>query len=237
MKKIIPAALFIFCCYLIACTKNDNPEVIPAEDSIPVKIPVDTAVTPKDTVQAYYFENLVFGSLKYGADNQYFSTTDSFFDGPKNRWALDSSRLAHVDILYMFDNNYTAPGFMDPHNAGQEWYWNDQYYYYPWLVNNNQTEFYNTNISKGDFDNVRKDSTLFEVFFTNGTTEIAPHAIFPAGTIIGGRQGSLKKGRVYGFKTLKDNKMGFIYIRTDQDYGWPEPITNFNTKVDIVKQR
>lgn len=62
------------------------------------------------------------------------------------------------------------------------------------------------------------------------------------GSCIGGRQTddptsiTLSEGQVFVFKNTASGKRGLLYIRTDQYTGWPLPVYNANTKVDIIRE-
>ena len=96
-----------------------------------------------------------------------------------------------------------------------------------------------TTLNKEHFDSAKADGSKFQVYFSDTSkVYIALHSIFPNGTCIGGRAGGddpLAIGKVYGF--ISNDKKGFIYITPDQSAGWPWPLINHNTKVDIVKEK
>ena len=126
---------------------------------------------------------------------------------------------------------------MDPFTLTQHWYWDD--YYTPWLNSAYHTKFFMTTLNKEHFDSAKADGSKFQVYFSDTSkVYIALHSIFPNGTCIGGRAGGddpLAIGKVYGF--ISNDKKGFIYITPDQSAGWPWPLINHNTKVDIVKEK
>jgi hypothetical protein len=236
------APFLIVCFYIscsIGCSKQETELQKPNEtDTIAV---VDTPVVsnPEDTIKKLnFFENIVFSSLKYDDANQYFSTRDTSFHHPMPKGSLTATQMANVDVLYIYDNDYSAHGFMSPYTAGQEWYWNNEYYYYPWLSSSHETIFLNaSNLNSENISSLSEDPSLFDELYEN-LYPVASNGIFPAGTCIGGRNvATFKKGQVFGL--LFDNgKRGFLLIRPDQENGWPNfAITGFRTKVDLIVER
>ena len=216
--------LFVF--IICSCSKPSDP------------VPVVTSNTIS-------WDGLVFGRYTYGHDNSYFSTIDTSFRTPLNA-SQAQPKADKIDLVYIYNSGYSAPGFMDPYTLTQHWYWDE--YYTPWLTNAYHTKFYMTKLSKLQYDSAKADGSKFQVYFSDTTkVYVAPHRIFPIGTCIGGRgfcagvadcainDISLVRGKVYGF--ISNNKKGFIYVRTDQNPGWPTNIINADTKVDIVKEK
>jgi len=179
-----------------------------------------------------------FLNITFNTTNAYFSTNGTMTT------PVDSNQVKtitnKIDITFIFNYDYTEPGFFDPKARSQVWPWND--YYKPWLSNAVETRYYSTTLNKTDFDAAKNDQSKIATYFSQSGTVLAPHAVFPTGSCIGGRQTSgptsliLNQGKVFGFKNTSSGKRGLLYIRTDQYSGWPTPITNFNTKVDIIRE-
>ncbi len=171
--------------------------------------------------------------------NRYFSS-----DGSMNNPVNETSALGivnKIDITYIYNNDYSEPGFMDPLARTQEYYWND--YYEPWLTDAVETIYYKTNLGKEDFDLAKTDESKINEFFSDNTImEIAPHAIFPTGSCIGGRQSHnpdselLGKYLIFGFKNKVSEKKGLIFIHSNQDTGWPLALISHNTRVQIIRE-
>ncbi|MCW3465118.1 hypothetical protein [Chitinophaga nivalis] len=219
MNKIIPVFL-IAIIGLAACSKKDK--------------------TPPISERIIIYDNLVFSALKFYDQNQYFSTFDTSFKRPKGKSDLTETQLKNVDILYFYDWEDSKHGFMDPKTAGKEWYWNNKYYYYPWLSGSKQTVFYTTELKGEDFIKVKSDPGLFDTYFKD--TVIAKHPVFPDGSCIGGRSTldmkDLARGQVWALKSSASGKRSFLYIRADQEHGWPDyPIKGFSVKVDIITEK
>lgn len=214
--KIILLLLTISTLSITSCKKDDD---------LPTPSPTSTA--------SKSFLNLTFNTT-----TAYFSTDGSMSSPVDSNQA--KTITSKIDITFIFNYDYTKPGFFDPIARSQVWYWND--YYKPWLSTAVKTEYYKTSLTKADFDAAKTDQSKIATCFSNSSTVLAPHGIFPTGSCIGGRQSSnplsimLSQGNVFGFKNTTSGKRGLIYIRMDQYSGWPMPISNFNTKVDIIRE-
>ncbi len=179
----------------------------------------------------------VFTELIFTPENAYFSTNGSMTTPVNSDQAQQISD--EIDITYIYNYDYDGPGFFDPIARSQEWYWDD--YYNPWLDNAVKTLYYSTNLTKTDFDEAVDDPANIEVFFNSGSFLLSPHGIFPEGTCIGGRQTldpdsiELEESQVFGFQNMATGKKGLIYIRDDQQNGWPLSIIGAtSTKIDLV---
>jgi len=193
----------------------------------------DNGDTTPQLTPAKKFLNLTFSSTQ-----AYFSTDGSMTAAvDSNQAKLISSK---IDITFIFDFDYTEPGFLDPKTRSQVWGWNQ--YYKPWLSNAVETRFYSTGLTKAQFDAAASDQSNIATYFSGSSFVLAPHAVFPTGSCIGGRQTSsptsvlLYMGTVYGFKNISSGKRGLIYIRVGQETGWPTPIYDNNTYVDIIRE-
>jgi hypothetical protein len=215
--KFSIGVLFLFLLNL-SCTKTNNTP--PANNN-------------NNTVAAKSFMGVTFGGK-----NLFFSTNGSA------TVPMDSinAKLAPsaIDITYIYNTDYSQPGFMDPATRTKHWYWDD--YYRPWLDGTKSTVFYQTTLTGDQFNNAKADNTKIGQFFSDtNVVKIAPHCIFPKGTCLGGRGcGSgasvgLGEGFVYGFKN-SSGKRGFLLVRTDQSQFWPHYIIDNNTKVDIIRE-
>lgn len=173
-----------------------------------------------------------FSDIVFSKTNAYFSTTGT------STLPMDSNAakltVSSIDLTYI-NGDYSEAGFFDPIARSQEWYWDD--YYAPWLSTAKEVRYYyGSTVNLQDFNAAKADQTLIDGFIAEMT--IAPHAIFPEGSCIGGRQSSsptsylLAEGYVYGFKITPTGKSGMIYVRTDQEAAWP--YWNSETKVDII---
>lgn len=219
-KNYLIALLFIVSvASLISCKKEDKQHI--SDESI-------------KAIPAKSFMNLAFSS-----DNAYFSTDGSMsvpVDSVQAKTMPDK-----IDITFIFDFDYTMPGFFDPVARSEEWYWNQ--FQNTWLSTSAKTRYYIVNASKIDFDAARKNQGKISSYFTGTVTELAPHNIFPTGSCIGGRKSSnpesigLNRGDVFGFKNTTTGKYGLIYIQQDQFQGWPEPMMGENTNVDIIVEK
>lgn len=179
-----------------------------------------------------------FLDITFNRTTAYFSTDGSM------QVPVDSNQAktmaGKIDLTFIYNFDYKEPGFLDPVARSKDWYWDE--YYQPWLSSAIENRFYSTTLSKSDFDAAQKDQSKIGAYFSLSTTVLAPHAIFPTGSCVGGRQSFspnsvlLEKGLVLGFKNTVSGKRGLIYIRTDQPSGWPYPISTFNTKVDIIRE-
>lgn len=180
----------------------------------------------------------VFSGLIFNTTNAYFST-DGSMAAP-----VDSNQAKKItdkiDITFIFNFDYTEPGFFDPKARSKVWYWDD--YYKPWLSTSVETRFYSTALAKADFDAAQADPSKIATYFSRSTTVLAPHGIFPTGSCIGGRETgnpesvTLSRGKIFLFKNSSSGKLGLLYIRSDQYQGWPIPISNTNINVDIVRE-
>jgi len=215
MKKYLITTLLVTGLFLTGCSSDDSGSSNPSTNAPRV------------------FRNLTFGT------NAYFSTNGSMsapVSGSQATAVADA-----IDITYIYNSDYMEPGFMDPvARSSQEWYWED--YYTPWLSTSVETRFYKTTLTKTDFDAAVLDETKIADCFASPNTIIAPHAIFPEGSCIGGRQSFdpesflIREGDVFAFKNISSGKRGLIYIRLDQSSGWPIPFIDTNTKVDIIRE-
>ncbi len=185
------------------------------------------AVAPK------IFENLAFNSKTA------FFSTDGSMTAPVD--SVSAKTMAtKIDITFIYDYDYSDPGFMDPVARSKEWYWNQ--YNSVWLNKAVETVFYATALTAEDFDAAKADQSKIAGFLADSSVVLAPHSIFPTGACIGGRETanpasvSLGKGRVFGFKNVATEKHGLLYIRTDQGMAWPSYVLDKNTKVDIVRE-
>jgi hypothetical protein len=226
MKKILNLALLIAIA-TTSCKKKEDPEPEPEPTPAPAPSPASSNVP-------HTFENLTFN-----AASAFFSTNGSMTAPVDSTQA--KSIVASIDLTFFFNYDYTEPGFLDPKARSQTWYWND--YKKTWLSGGVETRFYSSTLTKTQFDEAKADQAKIGTFFAATTVSLAPHAIFPTGSCIGGRESSspasikLAKGQVFIFKNTASGKRGLLYIRTDQPNGWPIPISNTNTKVDIVREK
>lgn len=231
--KTLTLAIFLFVIIIAGCGK-DSSEIINVPPQVPVRdsIPTVPVLKPK----LYIYEGLTFSAHSYYDQNQYFASGDTTFKTPKPRNQLDSIGFSNIDLLYIHDYNGYDPGFMDPHTASQQWYWNSDVYYFPWLAGSNKTEFFNTKLTEKEFNDAKTDQGLLTQFFKD--TVRAEHDVFPPGRSIGGRIfNHLKKGQVWAL-LFHGSKRGLLFIRNDQDYGWPIfPIHGFRTRVDILREQ
>ncbi len=189
-------------------------------------------------------ENNVTAAISF--EDITFDTTYAYFSTNGNMTApVDSNqaktKVNEIDITYIYNQTYAAPGFFDPIARSQHWAWDT--YYLPWLNSAVETRYYSTGLTKTQFDEAKTDETKIADYFSDTSTVIlAPHAIFPEGSCIGGKLSNnpssivLIKGKVYGFINTGSGKRGFLYIRTDQPSGWPHPLIGFDTKVDIIRE-
>jgi hypothetical protein len=222
MKSIMPFLIMII--GFIACKKDNSSK--------------NVTKTAKDSVTVY--EGLTFSAINPNDQNQYFSTIDSSFKISLGKTALTATQLKNVDIIYIHDYNTDSPGFMDPVSASTNRIPTEaDIYYYPALDSSISTAFYVTSMIKTDFDSVKLHPYLFSSYFQDAV--VAQGSIlFPVGSIIGDPyvNVNLSKEMVIGFMNVKSGKHGFIYVRPDQDSGWPQfAITGFRTKVDIIKEK
>lgn len=171
--------------------------------------------------------------------NRYFSTDGSMKNPVDKTNALDI--VNKIDITYIYNYDYFEPGFMDPIARTKEYYWND--FYEPWLIGAIETIYYKSSLTKDDFDLAKTDQSKINEFFNDDSImEIAPHAIFPTGSCIGGRKSYnpeselLRKYKVFGFKNKTTEKKGLIFIHYLQDTGWPLALISHNTRVQIVRE-
>ena len=176
--------------------------------------------------------------LTFNKTNAYFSTDGSM------KVPVDSNQAktitSKIDITFIFDYEHFEPGFFDPKARSQDWPWNK--YNLPWLSTAVETRYYVTNLTEEDFYAAQADQSKIATYFSNSSTVLAPHGIFPTGSCIGGGMTSnpisitLTEGQVFGFKNTSSGKRGLLYITYNQYFGWPIPIDNFNTKVDIIRE-
>jgi hypothetical protein len=157
---------------------------------------------------------------------------------------LTTNQIKNIDIVYYHDYDRDMPGFIDPilsstnpiPNAGD-------IYANPALDSSVKTLYYalpyTDQLKKSDFDSVKAHPNLFTSYFKKLEPTAASGPIFPAGTVVGAWYNlQLTKGLVIGFKNEKSGKRGLIYIRPDQDHGWPDfAETGFRTHVDIIKEK
>lgn len=193
----------------------------------------DPEPDPGPTVAPYTFEGVTFN------DKTAYFSSDGSMTTPVDSTAAKAIS-SKIDLSFFFNFDYTQPGFLEPVTRAKEWYWNE--YKKTWLSNAVETRFYATALTKTDFDAAKADRSKIATYYAASTVTLAPHAIFPTGTCIGGRQTSsptsviLQKGQVFIFKNTASGKRGLLYIRTDQYNAWPVPIQNTNTKVDIIRE-
>ncbi|MCX6198118.1 MAG: hypothetical protein NTY88_02700 [Bacteroidetes bacterium] len=187
-------------------------------------------------VAAIVIEGLGFNTTS----DAYFSTDGSMTKAVSEAEAMPIA--AKIDFHYIFYFSDDEPGFIDPVACLQHWYWDD--YYTAWSSTCAETRFYTTTLTKAQFDAAKTDQSKIGEYLNdaaNGT--LAPHAIFPAGSCIGGRVSSspasvtLAKGKIFGFKNTTTGKRGLLYIRTDQGSYWPVPVTGNGTRVDIIREK
>lgn len=219
MKKYLIAIAVLF--FVISSCKKS---------STPANNGNNNSTSPAITA-AKAFLNLTFSPTK-----AWFSTNGTMSAPTDSTTA--KTITSKIDITFIFDYNYIQPGFFDPKARAQVWYWND--FYLSWLSNSVETRYYSTNLTKTQFDAASADQSKIATYFSDASVVLAPHDIFPTGSCIGGRQSTnsmlLYTGQVWGFKNTVSGKRGLLYIRTDQYSGWPTPITNTNTKVDIIRE-
>jgi hypothetical protein len=190
--------------------------------------------TPAAPVKPFFFEKIVFTP-----DSAYFSTDGSFVEP---LMALDLQTLVEdVDLTYIYSSEDDRPGFMDPITRSEEWSNSD--FEEPLLSAGVRTLFYNTLLTRQNFEAAMADQTKIGSFLNGNGITVPLHNIFPYGTVIGGpisiapASVDLYKGQVIGFWNYETNKKGLIFIRPDQAVGWPEPILNRSTLVDIVREK
>lgn len=214
-SPILTVSLLALLLGCISCKKNDNSRRV--------------AVNVHDS--------LVFEALSGIEDHICFSTFDASFTQPLDRYKITPDQHKNVDILFFYDWEYGNPGFLDPYTSAQSWHWDNQYYYYHWMAGASQTLFYKTNFTEKEFVKAKSEGSLIDNYFKN--VSIAPHGVFPEGTCIGGRSyNELKKGQVWGLKNVRSGKRSLMFIRFDQDLGWPKtPVYRFATKVDIISEK
>lgn len=229
MKKanLFIAALSVMGALLLTNCKKEKDTLPPNTVTPPVTPPA--SVTPARS----------FGELTFSRSNAYFST-DGSMTVPVDS-ATAKTITSKIDITFIYNYDYFLPGFMDPITRSQVWYWND--YYEPWFSNGVQTRYYKTSLTKTEFDAAKADQSKIGTYLADtNIAKLAPHSIYPTGTCIGGRisnnptSETLNKMDVYGFKNTVSGKQGLIYISYGQYQGWPNPISNFDTKVEIIKE-
>ena len=168
---------------------------------------------------------------------QYFSSvnssTSTFNEYAARKFVKD------VDIVYFGVKDYSEIGFIDPYTASQVWYWD--YVYKPWLDSSVKTLFYNTTLTKTEFDLAKGNLNKLNQYFSDTISfQLATNPIYPLGACLGGRNSpQLKRGSVYGFKNEVSGKKGLIYIRTGQSQYWDIRlwIDDNGTAVDIIKEK
>jgi len=182
----------------------------------------------------------VFENLSFTPEKAYFST-DGSMSAPVD--AAHAKSVAHkIDITYIYNHDYSEPGFMDPVARSKEWYWDD--YRQPWLYVAKEVRYYATDLKINHVNDAKADqSKIAEYLADDQRVRLAPHGIFEQGTCIGGRQSFepesalLYKGYVFGFEHTATGKKGLLYIRKDQHIYWPYSVAPNDTKVDIVMER
>jgi len=247
MKSLFVIATFSL--LFISCQKNSSRPSIPDTPRDSTNIPKDSSVKNKDSIPSAkdsirIYEGLVFSAIEPDDRNQYFSTIDTSFKTPKSLRDLTASQIKNIDIVYIHDYNKDKPGFIDPIESSKNPIPTEgDIYANPALDSSINTLYYSMpwtdQMKKSDFDSVKAHPYLFKRYF-DGLYLVGGGAIFPAGTIIMGwwTQPELTYGLVIGFKNEKSGKRGLIYIRNDQDHGWPNfPETGFRTHVDIIKEK
>ena len=183
-------------------------------------------------------EAISFQNLTFNETNAYFSS-DGSMSAPVNE-SQAAAMPHHIDITFIYNYDYFEPGFFDPKARSQDWYWDD--YHESWLSTAVETQYYATTLTKADFDAAATQESLIAEYFAETTTVLAPHAIFPTGSCVGGRESYdplsvlLTEGAVFGFKNVSSGKRGLIYIRTDQSPAWPIAFADSNTKVDLIRE-
>lgn len=179
-----------------------------------------------------------FVNLSFSPTLAYFSTNGTMTTPVDSVQAKLSTMTNKIDITYIYNNDYSKPGFIDPNTRSQHWYWDE--YYLSWLSAGVQTNYYSTTLTKSDFDAAKSDESKIGTCFSSSSTVLVPHAIFPTGTCIGGRQSSsptsvlLSANAVFAFKNTSSGKRGLIWIHSSQGTGWPWG--NNVTKVDIIRE-
>ncbi len=184
--------------------------------------------------QPNIFEKVIFNSKL-----AYFST-DGSMTAPVD--SVNAKAIAaKIDITFIYNYDYSGPGFLDPITRSKTWYWND--YFAKWLNNAVETVYFSTALTQADFDAAKADQSKIASLLAGPSVVLAPHGIFPTGSCIGGRESSspnsvsLAKGQVFGFKNVASGKQGLLYIRTDQGTAWPQYIVDQNTRVDIIREK
>jgi hypothetical protein len=223
-RKKLCTMLMAICIALITSCSKDESNPTPA-----------TTPTPVPTVT----ESLKFTNLTFNPTTKaYFSTNGSMTTPVDSVQAMSIS--SSIDITFIFNYDYTQPGFFDPVARSQTWYWMG--YYNTTLSNAVETRYYTTTLTKTQFDAAAGDESNIATYFASPSMVLAPHAIFPTGSCIGGSTTSnpnsviLSMGVVYGFKNTVSGKRGLLYVRTDQESFWPTPMFNFDTKVDLIRE-
>jgi len=230
MKVIVCIAIGVLCCF--ACKKNDsrpNTPTTPKDSTINVK------KTYKDSV--YIYDSLIFSAIT--ANNKFFSTFDTSFKSPTSLTNLTASQIRNIDIVFAYDYYRDYPCFLDPtFSSTNPIPAEGDIYGNPALDSSIKTSYYRTYMDIHDFDSVTVHPYLFNEYFKDLTKVTAPY--WPDGAIVGNPfyNFALSKGMVLGFTNDKSGKRGFMFIRYDQDHGWPSfPETGFRTHVDIVKEK
>ena len=182
----------------------------------------------------------VFKGIGFNTTSNAYFSTDGSMVKPVNETQA-KTMASKIDFRYIFYFSDAEPGFIDPKTCAQHNYWDE--YYSTWSGASVQTIFYGTNITKAQFDEAALDQSKIGTYLSDvANATPAPHAIFPAGSCIGGRVSSgpssltIRKGKVFGFKNVVSGKRGLLYISTQQAQDWPMPILDNATSVDIIRE-
>jgi hypothetical protein len=214
--------LLLSACIVLGSCKKDDPDPV-------------TPTPPAPPVVAA----LSFTAVNFSVATPYFSTTS----GMQQPVDLSTAQgmAGQIDISYIYSGDYGQPGFLAPYTRSKEWYWNN--FHQPWLSVADSTQLYATSLTPAQFNSARTNAALMATYFADTSLmHLAPHAIFPTGTCIGGRQSFnptsvlLQRERVFGFRNHVTGKRGLLFIRNDQAQYWPENIISNATKVDIIRE-
>ena len=185
----------------------------------------------------YVYSNIVFDADDFGA-HQFFSTFDTSFHTPLPQSAMTSAQIKNIDLVYSYYD--VAAGeyfFVDPIAASQSSDMDGFGDTAPWLSNSTQTYFYATNLSADQFAAAKTNTTLIGTYFKDSTA-VGLEASYYYGTgLSAGLNPVFAPDQVIGFKNVLSGKRGLIHIAANQEQGWPEPINDHNTTVDIVKEK
>ena len=161
VMKIRLMIFLIFCVVFSACKKEE----LITDDT---EIENNTNTNPTAA--------LVFEKLKFNNKIAYFSTDGSMSEPVDSN--LAKNIVGKIDITFIYDYDYSEPGFFDPIARSKEWYWNT--FHLPWLNDAVETQYYSTDLSKDQFEEAKSNQSKIGIYFSdNASFVLAPHAIFP----------------------------------------------------------